>query len=156
MSAKNISSKNKFLDIFILESNKIQEDISKALMNLENLYLEDIVGLYFNMINISSIAKAIKQNNETVKKKIPEETLIKIQETQNHLHEKFNETLHPLLISTLEKRIIESKSNLKKANTNQKSRTKKEIEDHAKNFEDLRRIMSTKEFVIQYAKASRN
>jgi len=155
MSAKDFSSKNNSIDKFISESKKMEEDISNAFMNVEELYLEDIVGLYFNMINISSIAKAIKKNNGKIEKEIPEETLIKIQKTQNRLNEKFNETLHPLLISNLEKRIGEFKSNLK-TNTNPKSKIKNEIEDQAKKFEELRKLMSTKEFVNQYAKVLGN
>jgi len=154
MSSKTPTISNS-IDKFISESIKLQEDISKALLNPEDLYSEDIVGLYFNMINITSFSQAIKQNNEVYEQKIPKEILIKIQDTQNHLNEKFNEILHPLLIFNLEKKIREYKSNLK-ANSNHKSKTKKEIEDHAKQFEELREMMSTKEFVNQYAKILEN
>ena len=156
MSAKNFSLNNHSIDEFLSESNKIQEKISKALYNLESLFLEDIVELYFDMINISSISKSIKQNNEKFEEKIPKETLIKMRDTQNLLNEKFNETLHPFLISSLEKKIREYKSNLKKANTDPKSKTKKEIEDQAKKFEELRKLMSTREFVNQYTKVLKN
>jgi len=153
MSAKDFSSKNNSIDKFISDSKKMEEDISNAFMNVEELYLEDIMKLYFKIINISSIAKAIKKNNGKIEKEIPEETLIKIQKTQNRLNEKFNETLHPRLISNLEKRIEEFKSNLK---TNPKSKIQNEIEDQAKKFEELRKLMSTKEFVNQYAKVLGN
>ena len=155
MSGKNFSLNNYPIDNFLSESNKIQEKISRALTDLEHLFLEDIVELYFDMIDISSISKSIKQNNETFEKKMSRESLIKIQDTQNQINEKFNETLHPLLIASLEKKISEYKSTLS-TSTNPKSKTKKEIEDQAKKFEELRRLMSTKEFVNQYTKILKN
>lgn len=156
MNEENFPSNSDLLDNFVSKSIELEEDVSKALMNLEELYLEDIVGLYFNMINLSSIAKSINHNNQEFENKNSEENLKKIKEIQSHLNEKFNETLHPMLISNLEKRIGEYKSNLKKVSINHDSKTKKEIEDQAEKFEKLRQLMSTKEFVNQYTKVLGN
>lgn len=156
MKDENFTSNSNLLDNFVSKSIELEEDISKALMNLEELYLEDIVGLYFNMINVSSIAKSINQNNRAFENKNFEENLNKIKEIQSHLNEKFNETLHPMLISNLEKRIEEYKSNLKKVSINHDATTKKEIEGQAEKFEKLRQLMSTKEFVNQYTKVLGN
>jgi leucyl aminopeptidase len=151
MSAENPSPNGNYVDSFISDSNKLQENISKALTNLEEIHIEDIVGLYFTAINLSSIAKSIKQNYEKFESKISEKTLIKIQNIQNHINEKFNETLHPLIISHIERRINDYQFALKNVNTNSNAKTKKEIENQAKKFEELRKLMSTKEFVHQYS-----
>lgn len=145
VDGNNNSLENNSANVFILESNRLQESISYGINNLENLQMEEIVGLYFQVINVSSIAKSLRENkNES------EKTLTKIEQTKTQIDEKFNLNLHPLLMSNLEKKIDELKRNLKIMKTNQDSKTKNVIEEQAKKFEELRQLMSTQEFVNQY------
>ena len=63
---------------------------------------------------------------------------------------KFNSNLHPLLTTQLLKLLENSRENLKNMKTDQGGKTKDEIENQAKEYEKLRQIMSTKEFIEQY------
>ncbi|MEJ2259932.1 MAG: hypothetical protein P8X78_05430 [Nitrosopumilaceae archaeon] len=73
-----------------------------------------------------------------------------IQETEKYVNGKFNNSIHPQIVSHLENSIEEIRNDLK--NINRDNKTKIEIENQAKMFEHLRQIMSTKEFVDQYDK----
>jgi len=140
------------LDYFVSESNKLQEGISHALKNSECLHMADIIGLYFQVIDVSSFAKFLRENIKEFEKSISEEALSKVKETEEYIDLKFNSFLHPLLMVQLEKTIEESKINLKNMKTKLNSKTNSEIENQAKMFEKLRQLMSTKEFVNQYDK----
>ena len=75
-----------------------------------------------------------------------------IKKVEKYVNEKFNNSLHPQIVSYLENSIEETRNNLK--NTSRDNKTKTKIENQAKRFEHLRQIMSTKEFVDQYDKIS--
>jgi len=114
--------------------------------------MADIIGLYFQVIDVSSFAKFLRENIKEFEKSISEEALSKVKETEEYIDLKFNSFLHPLLMVQLEKTIEESKINLKNMKTKLNSKTNSEIENQAKMFEKLRQLMSTKEFVNQYDK----
>ena len=143
------------VDSFISESNKLHESISHILKNPNNLQIDEIIGLYFQVINVSSLLNSMRENNE-VEKISSTETLNRIQETEEYIDEKFNSTLHPLLIRQLEKTIEDVKDKLKNIKSKLNSSNKKEIENQAKMFEELRQLMSTREFLIQYNKSMKN
>ena len=137
---------NETIELFDSESSKLQDMINQALKNFENLSISQIIETYYQIINVTSLAKFLRSNFEKENKPL----LIKIQEIENYIVEKFNENLHPLILSKLKKLIENSTKNLKEKTHNQGDQTKEEVEKQAKMYENLRQIMSTKEFVDQY------
>ena len=73
----------------------------------------------------------------------------RVLEVENLISEKFNNNLHPLVVSQLKQSIQESTEALK-SNQTQQQKSKEQIETEAKLYDRLREIMSTKEFVEQY------
>jgi len=129
VSRNNYSSTNNSEDTFMLESSKLQESILNGMKNLEDLQMGEIVGLYFQVINVSSIAKSLRKNINKLEDEMSEKTIIKLEYTENQIDKKFNLTLHPLLMLNLEKKIEELKRNLKTMKTNQNSKNKSTIEE---------------------------
>jgi len=107
--------------------------------------------VYYQVINVTSLAKFLRKNFEDIKN--TEESkplLIRIQDIEKYIDEKFNRNLHPVIMSKLKKSIENSIKKLKDNKANQNEKTKEEVENQAKMYEKLRQIMSTKEFVDQY------
>lgn len=138
---------NETIDLFKFESNKLQENVNQTLKNFENLSISQIIETYYQIINVSSLAKFLRQNFEEEENK---SLLSSIQEIEKYIFEKFNEELHPLIMSKLKNLIDNSTKNLKEITTNQGVKTKGGVENQAKMYENLRQILSTKEFVDQY------
>jgi hypothetical protein len=136
---------NETTELFISESRNLQKKIDVALENSEKFSMPQIVEIYHQLINVTSIAKILKDDPNTEQK-----FQFTIQEIEKYIKEKFNDTLHPKIRSHLGNSIEELKNNLKNISRNNKTKT--EIENQAKMFEQLRQIMSTKEFVDQYDK----
>ena len=132
-------------DFFILESNNLQKKIGAALENSEKFSLQQIIEIYHQVINVTSMAKIFKENPN-----IDQNFQSTIQDMENYLNDKFNNILHPQIASNLENSIDDLRNNLKNIKRDNKDKT--EIENQAKMFEHLRQIMSTKEFVNQYDK----
>jgi len=76
--------------------------------------------------------------------------LDEIIETEKLISDKFNYTIHPQILEKLTQSIQDITTNLQSSSSGQKS--KEEIENEAKQYEELRQKMSTKEFVEQYGK----
>ena len=150
MNTSNHPSINDTINTLVSEYDKLQDSISQMIKGYEKLKMEDIVGLYFQVINVTSFTKSLSENNLTLEKE--SDDFKKIAEIEKYIDEKFNEYLHPLLMSQLEKAIENFKTNLKNVKAKQNSKTKNEIENQAKDFEKLRQFMSTQEFVNQYDK----
>ena len=151
MSTSNHSSFNETTDLFNSESNKLQDGVSQALKNSKKLSIQEIIDVYYQVINVISLAKVLRQNFDGIKN--AEESkplLIRIQEIEKYIDENFNRNLHLLIMSKLKKSIESSMKKLKDIPTNQSEKTKEEIENQAKMYKKLRQIMSTKEFVDQY------
>ena len=151
MSTNNHSSFNETTDLFNSESNKLQDDVSQALKNPEKLSISEIINVYYQVINVISLAKFLRQNFEDIKNTEESKSLlIRIQEIEKYIDENFNRNLHLLIMLKLKKSIENSMKKLKDMTTNQSEKTKEEIENQAKMYKKLRQIMSTKEFVDQY------
>ena len=116
------------------------------LMDIANtktdMSVHEIVETYYQVMNISSIVTMLKQQSES------EELLNKIQETEKMISERFDSNIHPKILTSLSTSIQKMTKTLQSENFNKKS--KEQIEDNAKLFEELRQKMSTKEFVQQY------
>jgi len=139
------------IDLFNSESNKLQDVVAQSLKNSEKLSISEIIGVYYQVINVTSLAKFLRKNFEDIKN--TEESkplLIRIQDIEKYIDEKFNRNLHPVIMSKLKKSIENSIKKLKDNKANQSEKTKEEVENQAKMYEKLRQIMSTKEFVDQY------
>jgi hypothetical protein len=151
MSVNNSSTFNETIDLFNSESNKLQDGITQSLKNSEKLSIREIINVYYQVINVISLAKFLRENCNGIKN--TEESkplLIRLQEIEQYIDENFNRNLHLLIISNLKNSIENSMKKLKDMTANPSEKTKEEIENQAKMYKKLRQIMSTKEFVDQY------
>ncbi len=153
MSTNNHPSIDETTNLFTSESIKLQDVIIHALKNSEILSISEIIQVYYQVSNVISLVKFLRQKFADLENTEENKTLLnKMQKMEKLIDEKFNETLHPLVMSQLKKSIENSRKNLKDMKTNQSKKTKTEIENQAMVYEKLRQTMSTKEFVDQYNK----
>ncbi len=148
MTQEGASSIDEPIDLFVTESKKLESKID-SLKNSNEFSMPLIVETYHQVINVTSMAKMLKENT------VPEEKFrLTIQETEKFINEKFNDILHPQISSHLQKSIEDLRNDLKNTRRIRDNKTKTEIENQAKMFERLRQLMSTQEFVEQYNKIS--
>jgi hypothetical protein len=151
MSTNDNSSISETIDLFYSESSKLESIVSQYLKKFEGLSLSEIIGLYYQVINVASLVKFLRQNLEGMKNTEESKLLLtRIQEIEKYIGEKFDANLHPLIMSNLKKSMEHSIKKLKDTTTNQPKKTKEDVDNQAKMYEELRQIMSTKEFVDQY------
>ena len=131
--------------IFNTEKEKLESEINNALTKSE-LPIPEIIQIYYQITNVVSLSTLLKQKIEgsDEHKSMVED----VEETQKMISEKFDSKLHPSIMKQLAKSITELTKSLGSKNNVEKS--KEEIESDAKMYEELRQIMSTKEFVEQY------
>jgi hypothetical protein len=134
-----MSLPNDLLELFTSEYDKL-ENLVNAMNFNDELHVNQIVEVYYQIINVSSMITVVKpqlaQNND------------KILYAEKFISEKFNSIIHPKIMKHITNSISNITSNLQSINSEQKS--KETIENEAKLYEKLREIMSTKEFVKQY------
>jgi len=134
-----MSLPNDLLELFTSEYNKL-ENLVNAMNFNDELHVNQIVEVYYQITNVSSMITVVKpqlaQNNE------------KILYAEKFISEKFNSIIHPKIMKHITNSISDITSNLQSINSEHKS--KETIENEAKLYEKLREIMSTKEFVKQY------
>ena len=136
-------SSNELFELFIIEFEKLENLVNK--LNSENeLPVNQIVEIYYQITNVSSMIEVMKQQID----KSDLSSFEKISNVENFISKKFNSTIHPKIMNNIENSISEITKNLQSLDSNQKS--KEIIENEAKLYEKLREIMSTKEFVKQY------
>ena len=151
MNSNNHSSINETADLFNSESNKLQDVINQSLKNSKKLSISEIIEVYYQVINVTSLAKFLRQNLENIKNTEENNLLFtRIQEIEKYIDVKFNSNLHLLIMSELKKSIEDFKKKLRDLKTNQNEKTTEKVENQSKMYEKLRQIMSTKEFVDQY------
>jgi len=130
---------NDLLELFTSEYDKL-ENLVNAMNFDDELHVNQIVEVYYQITNVSSMIIVVKpqlaQNND------------KILYAEKFISEKFNSIIHPKIMKHITNSISNITSNLQSINSEQKS--KETIENEAKLYEKLREIMSTKEFVKQY------
>lgn len=139
-----MSSFDDISSMFDIESEKLENLINTAETKPE-LSLHEIVDTYYQVMNISSMTTMLKQQLSPNEHKT---LLDKITETDNTISEKFNSSIHPKIMQQLTSSIQESTKNLQSTNSEQQS--KEDAEKNASLYEELRKKMSTKEFVEQY------
>jgi len=134
-----MSLPNDLLELFTSEYDKL-ENLVNAMNFNDELHVNQIVEVYYQITNVSSMITVVKpqlaQNND------------KILYAEKFISEKFNSIIHPKIIKHITNSISGITSNLQSINSEHKS--KETIENEAKLYEKLREIMSTKEFVKQY------
>jgi len=134
-----MSLPNDLLELFTSEYDKL-ENLVNAMNFDDELHVNQIVEVYYQITNVSSMIIVVKpqlaQNND------------KILYAEKFISEKFNSIIHPKIMKHITNSISGITSNLQSINSEQKS--KETIENEAKLYEKLREIMSTKEFVKQY------
>ncbi len=145
--SSNESFFNELSTSFYLESDKLKKLIADLLKNQDRLSIDKIIPVYYQIINVSSISTVLKQQLDAHKHKA---LLSKIVETEEIISEKFNPSIHPQIMEKLANSIQVITASLQSDGSAQKS--KKDIENKAKLYEELRQKMSTKEFVEQYDK----
>ena len=132
-------SSDDILEIFSTEFDKFQNLVN--LITFDNdLTVNQIVQVYYQITNISSMIVVIKQQLK--------QSTEKILRTEKFINENFNSIIHPKIMDHIENSISNITTDLQSLNSGQKS--KETIENEAKLYEKLREIMSTKEFVKQY------
>jgi len=131
--------------MFHIESEKLENLINNATTKSE-LSIHEIIETYYQIMNVSSMITMLKPQIDIDEHK---SFLEKIQETEKIISEKFNSNIHPQIIDRLANSIQNTTKNLQSGNI---EKSKEEIENKAKQYEELRQTMSTKEFVEQYDK----
>ncbi|MDC4228742.1 MAG: hypothetical protein M8317_03620 [Nitrosopumilus sp.] len=139
-----MSLPNDLLELFTSEYNKLENLVNAINFDAE-LSVNQIVEVYYQITNLSSMITVMRQQHDQTSDTI---LLEKILNTEKFISEKFNSTIHPKIMEHITTSISGITSNLQSVNSEQKS--KKTIENEAKLYEKLREIMSTKEFVKQY------
>ena len=136
-------SSNDLIELFIIEFEKLENLVNQ--INSENeLPVNQIVEIYYQITNVSSMIEVMKQQID----KSDLSSFEKISNAENFISEKFNSTIHPKIMTNITNSLLEITKNLQSLDSDQKS--KETIENEAKLYEKLREIMSTKEFVKQY------
>jgi hypothetical protein len=142
----------KIIDSFNSESSSLKSSIDDILKTSKELSINEIITTYFMVLNTNSHIATLKQyldNNNS------DPTLSnKIKDVESLINEKFNKILHPQILSHLEQSITKSMNHLNKtsAETIKQTKPHEDIENEPNLYDQLRQIMSTKEFVEQYDK----
>ena len=136
-------SSNDLIKLFITEFEKL-ENLTSQINSENELPVNQIVTLYYQITNVSSLIEVMRQQID----KSDLSSFEKISNAENFISEKFNSTIHPKIMSNISNSVLEITKNLQSLNSEQKS--KETIENEAKLYEKLREIMSTKEFLKQY------
>jgi len=139
-----MSLPNNFLELFTSESDKLESLINTVNFH-DNLSVNQIVEVYYQITNISSMIMVMKQQLDQTN----DVTLYeKILSTEKFISDKFNSDIHGKIIIYITNSISNITNNLQSLTSEPKST--KTIENEAKLYEKLREMMSTKEFVKQY------
>ena len=139
-----MSLPNDLLELLSSEYDKL-ENLVNAMNFDDELPVNQIVEVYYQITNISSMIIVMKQQLDQTNNIASHE---KILNTEKFISDKFNSDIHPKIIQSIAHSISNITGNLQSLNSEQKS--KETIENEAILYEKLREIMSTKEFVQQY------
>ena len=136
--------------LFQTESNQL-EDIIKNTIEKSDKTIPDIVRIYYQVIKVDSLGKLLKQRFQDKVEPNHHILLDRIDEVQKIIAEKFNVSLHLTILSQLTNSVQKHTDNLKLLAKESGEKSKESIEKEAKLYKELRDLMSTKEFVEQYA-----
>ena len=145
-----MNSVDEISKMFQTESEKLKNLINTTDSKSE-LSLPEIVETYYQIMNVSSMAIMLGQQ---LSKNRHKSLLDKISETQKLISTKFNLETHPKIMMLSFK--FNSRNNKEFTISKSNRKIKRRNENESKIFEELRRKMSTKEFVEQYDKGLLN
>ena len=136
-------------NIFYTESNQLQ-DVIGITTKSEKLTISEIVQTYYQVMKVSSISKLLKESFKWSTDPKHQELIHKIHDVQKQIAEEFDIKLHPIIVSQLTDSIQRHTDNLQSLAKETSQKSKEVIETEANQYKELRELMSTKEFVIQY------
>ena len=136
-------------NIFYTESNQLQ-DVIGITTKSEKLTISEIVQTYYQVMKVSSISKLLKESFKWSTDPKHQELIHKIHDIQKQIAEEFDIKLHPIIVSQLTDSIQRHTDNLQSLAKETSQKSKEVIETEANQYKELRELMSTKEFVIQY------
>ena len=136
-------------NIFYTESNQLQ-DVIGITTKSEKLTISEIVQTYYQVMKVSSISKLLKESFKWSTDPKHQELIHKIHDVQKQIAEEFDVKLHPIIVSQLTDSIQRHTDNLQSLAKETSQKSKEVIETEANQYKELRELMSTKEFVIQY------
>ncbi len=128
-------SREEISRMFHAESDNLDKQIDDAAG--ADLTVSEIVNLYYQVINVSSMAEMLKLGPDGHKP-----LMEKITRTESAISEKFNLHIHPKIRARLAGLVAESTKSLQSGDGT----------DTPGAYEKLRQMMSTLEFVEQYEK----
>ena len=134
-----MSLPNDLLELFTSEFDKLENSVNSIKFD-DDLTINQIVEVYYQITNVSSMMTIMKQQLD--------ETNDKILYAEKFISENFNSIIHPKIVQNIANSISDITRNLQSLNSEQKS--PENIENEAKLYGKLREIMSTNEFVKQY------
>ena len=138
-----MTSADEISSMFDSESQKLENFLSKT---SDDMSIHEIVETYYQVMNVTSMISMLKQQLDSETHKA---LLEKIEKTEQSILGKFNTETHPKISANLSKSIQDMTATLQSSSD---EKTKDQIENESQMFEDLRKKMSTKEFVEQYDK----
>ena len=141
--------------LFHSESNQLK-DIIDLTSKSEKLTVSEIVQSYYQVMKISSISKILEDNFQSSTDPKHQELVKNIHDVQKQITEKFDTELHPLIVSQLTESIQIHTNSLQSLAKDTGQKSKEIIEAEAKKYKELRELMSTKEFVMQYENGLKN
>ena len=136
-------------NIFYTESNQLQ-DVIGITTKSEKLTISEIVQTYYQVMKVSSISKLLKESFKWSTDPKHQELIHKIHDVQKQIAEEFDIKLHPIIVSQLTDSIQRHTDNLQSLAKETSQKSKEVIETEANQYKELRELMSTKEFVMQY------
>ena len=107
-------------------------------------------------MKISSISKILKKNFQSSTDPKHQELLNEIHDVQKQITEKFDKKLHTLIVYQLTDSIQRHTNSLQSLAKDTGQKSNETIEAEANKYKELRELMSTKEFVIQYENGLKN
>ncbi|ABX12458.1 hypothetical protein [Nitrosopumilus maritimus] len=138
-----MTSADEISSMFDAESKKFENFLSNV---SDDMGISEIIETYYQVMNVTSMISMLKQQLDSENHK----TLLEhIKKTEQLISGKFNKETHPKILENLSKSIQDMTKTLQ---SNPDEKTKEQIENESQMFEELRKKISTKEFVEQYDK----
>ena len=110
-------SSNELIELFIIEFEKL-ENLANQINSENELDVNQIVEIYYQITNVSSLIEVMKQQID----KSDLSSFEKISNAENFISEKFNSTIHPKIMNNIENSVSEITKNLQSLDSDQKSK----------------------------------
>ena len=132
--------------------NSEYEKLHNLLIHAQNnpLLLSEIIELYYQVMNVSSLSFVLKNQSNSVDDILSE----KLQIIENEISDTFNSKIHLQITKQLTDMVQNTMKKLSSDNSNAASKT--EIQNQSHLYDVLRQQMSTREFVEQYDRTLSN